>query len=114
MIDLHVHTSHSDGRLTPAEAVRESAVSGLRAVAITDHDVVTALPEAQAAADGIEVVPGIEMTARGEGRRAVHVLGYFFDPAHPALATALARARELMGQHVDRVLEEVRDAGGSL
>src|SRR5919197_969327 len=76
MIDLHVHTTHSDGRLTPAEAVRESVASGLQAIAITDHDVVTALPEATVAADGaIEVVPGIEMTARGEGRRAALVLG---------------------------------------
>ena len=115
MIDLHVHTTHSDGRLTPAEAVRESVASGLQAIAITDHDVVTALPEATVAADGaIEVVPGIEMTARGEGRRAVHVLGLFIDPREPRLTGALRRARRLMGQHVDRVLAEVRAVGGAL
>jgi 3',5'-nucleoside bisphosphate phosphatase len=116
VIDLHVHTTHSDGRLAPAEAVRESVASGLSAVAITDHDVVTALPEAVAAADGqpIEVVPGIEMTASGSGRRPVHVLGYFIDPEEPRLTAALRRARNLMADHVDRVLGEIRAVGGSL
>ena len=78
---------------------------------------VTALPEAVAAADGlpIEVVPGIEMTANGPtSRRAVHVLGYFIDPHAPRLAAALRRARDLMAEHVDRVLAEIRAVGGSL
>jgi predicted metal-dependent phosphoesterase TrpH len=116
VIDLHVHTTYSDGRLAPAEAVRESVASGLSAVAITDHDVVTSLPEAVAAADGlgIEVVAGIEMTANWSGRRAVHVLGYFIDPHAPRLTAALHEARRLMAAHVDRVLDEVRAVGGSL
>ena len=94
--------------------------SGLSAVAITDHDVVTALAEALAAADGqpIELVPGIEMTAQGlapaSSRRAVHVLGYFIDPREPRLCAALRRARRLMAVHVDRVLAEIRAAGGVL
>jgi 3',5'-nucleoside bisphosphate phosphatase len=117
VIDLHVHTTHSDGRLDPSEAVRESVASGLAAVAITDHDVVTGVAPALAAAAGqpIEVVAGIEMTASGlDSRRAVHVLGYFIDPAEPRLLAALQRARRLMAAHVDHVLAEVRAAGGSL
>jgi predicted metal-dependent phosphoesterase TrpH len=97
--------------------VRESVASGLSAVAITDHDVVTALAEAVTAADGlpIEVVPGIEMTATGLiSRRAVHVLGYFIDPHAPRLTAALHKARHLMAEHVDRVLAEIRAVGGSL
>jgi 3',5'-nucleoside bisphosphate phosphatase len=112
-----VHTTHSDGRLAPAEAVRESAALGLSAVAITDHDVVTAVPEARAAAEalGIEVVPGIEMTADAPfSRRAVHVLGYFIDPDELRLTDALLRARRLMAEHVDRVLAEIRAVGGAL
>jgi 3',5'-nucleoside bisphosphate phosphatase len=111
-----VHTTHSDGRLPPAEAVRECVSSGLAAVAITDHDVVTGLADAFEAAQGdIEVVPGIEMTARIQGnRRPVHVLGYFIDPRETRLAAALAHARRLMGQHVDGVLREIRAAGGDL
>jgi 3',5'-nucleoside bisphosphate phosphatase len=114
MIDLHVHTSHSDGRLGPAEIVREAAQRGLTAIAVTDHDVLSAIPEALAAAQDIEVVPGIEMTARWEGARAVHVLGYFVDVLDRALNAALARARRLMERHVDLVLKEVHAAGGAL
>jgi 3',5'-nucleoside bisphosphate phosphatase len=116
LIDLHVHTTHSDGRLSPTEAVREAAARGLRAVAITDHDVLSGLEEATAAGErlGVEVVPGIEMSARWDGHRAVHVLGYFMDPADAALTAALARARRLMERHVSAVLREIRAAGGSL
>jgi 3',5'-nucleoside bisphosphate phosphatase len=115
MIDLHVHTTASDGRLSPAEVVRAAAERGLAAVAITDHDVLSGLEEAVAAAPGgLEVVPGIEMTAQWEGPRAIHVLGYFVDPSDPVLAAALGRARSLMALHVDGVLDEIRKAGGTL
>jgi predicted metal-dependent phosphoesterase TrpH len=115
-IDLHVHTTHSDGRLSPTEAVREAAARGLRAIAITDHDVLSGLEEATAAGQrlGLEVIPGIEMSARWDGHRAVHVLGYFLDPANAALNAALARARRLAERHVSSVLREIRAAGGSL
>src|SRR5881227_3827984 len=90
LIDLHVHTTASDGRLSPAEMVRAAAERGLSAVAITDHDVLWGLDEALAAAPaGLEVVPGIEMTCGWEGPRAVHVLGYFVEPSSAALQAAL-------------------------
>ena len=73
------------------------------------------LDEAAAAAPpGLEVVPGIEMTASWEGPRAVHVLGYFVDSTNAALASALLRARRLMERHVDGVLDAIRAVGGSL
>ncbi|MGI9146696.1 MAG: PHP domain-containing protein [Chloroflexota bacterium] len=110
-----MHTTASDGRLSPGEAVRMAAERGLAAVAITDHDVLSGLEEACAAApSGLEVVAGIEMTAGWEGPRAVHVLGYFVDPANSCLLGALDRARRLMAQHVDGVLEQIRTAGGTL
>ena len=116
LIDLHVHTTASDGRLSPTEAVQAAAERGLSAVAITDHDVLSGLAEAwPRRRQGLEVVPGIEMTAQWQGPRAVHVLGYFVDPANVALRAALDRARSLMGDHVDGVLDEIRagrrDAG---
>jgi 3',5'-nucleoside bisphosphate phosphatase len=121
MIDLHVHTTHSDGRLSPADVAREAMQRGLRAIAITDHDVVTGLGEAQAAArDGLEVVPGIEMTAHwdpaGTVQRAwtVHVLGYFIDPEDTCLQAALQQAQRIMEEHVDAVLGEVRVTGRQL
>jgi 3',5'-nucleoside bisphosphate phosphatase len=113
---LHVHTTASDGRLSPSDVVRAAAERGLSAVAITDHDVLSGLEEAAAAAPAdLEVVPGIEMTAQWEGARsAVHVLGYFVDPTSPSLLKALDRARSSMAVHVDGVLDEIRKAGGTL
>jgi 3',5'-nucleoside bisphosphate phosphatase len=115
MIDLHVHTTASDGRLSPAEVVVAAAQRGLSAIAITDHDVLSGLDEARAAAPtGLEVVPGIEMTCRWEGPRAVHVLGYFVDATSATLQSALHRAQRLMERHVDAVLAEIRKVGGVL
>jgi predicted metal-dependent phosphoesterase TrpH len=111
-VDLHLHTTHSDGRLRPAQSVAEASALGLIAIAITDHDVLDGVPEAQAAGErlGIEVVAGIELTADWEGRSA-HLLGYFVDPAHPALLDALDRAKAAMGEHVRRVLDRARELG---
>jgi 3',5'-nucleoside bisphosphate phosphatase len=87
----------------------------LRAIAITDHDVLSGIAEAQEAAPaGLEVVPGIELTARWQDRRSVHILGYFLDLRNIALQRALERATELMAQHVDVVLDEIRKVGGKL
>ena len=116
MIDLHLHTTHSHGRLTTAEVVAAALARGLHAISVTDHDVLSSLPDIVAAAAGadLEVVPGIEMTARWQGSRAVHVLGYFIDPHAEPLNAALRRARGLMERHVNAVLQEIRAAGGSL
>jgi predicted metal-dependent phosphoesterase TrpH len=114
-VDLHVHTTASDGRLSPAEAVRAASERGLSAVAITDHDVLTGLDEARKAAPpDLEVVPAIEMTASWDGPRAVHVLGYFLDAGNPALQAALSKAQRAMERHVDTVLAAIRAVGGTL
>ena len=88
-IDLHIHTTASDGTFTPEEVVREASRIGLAAVAITDHD--TAAGYARAAAEGencgLEVVPGIEISTKF--RSAVHILGYYIDAQSPALGEVL-------------------------
>lgn len=88
-IDLHVHTTASDGTLSPAQAVKLAADTGLRAIAITDHDTAHGYEEAAAAGAGLglEIVPGIEISTKFTG--AVHILGYYIDPAAPALRTVL-------------------------
>lgn len=88
-IDLHVHTTASDGTLSPAQVVRLAADTGLRAIAITDHDTAHGYEEAaQAGAElGLEVVPGIEISTKFTG--AVHILGYYIDLAAPALKAVL-------------------------
>lgn len=89
-IDLHVHTTASDGTFTPAGAVALAEQIGLAAIAITDHDTASGVAEACAAGEkyGVEVVPGIEISVdyHGEG---VHILGYFIDPASEALGRLL-------------------------
>jgi predicted metal-dependent phosphoesterase TrpH len=78
--------------------------------------VLSGIDEARAAApSGLEIVPGIEMTAGWQDSpRAVHVLGYFIDVTNLKLLTALQRARDLMASHVDLVLEAIRRVGGNL
>ena len=90
MIDLHLHSTASDGRSSPEELVRASARVGLRTVAVTDHDTVAALDRVSraCAAAEIEWVPGIEITSM-IGAEDVHILGYFIDHGSPALATFL-------------------------
>jgi len=90
MIDLHLHTTASDGTDTPAELVRACREAGITTMAVTDHDTTAAIREVarEAGRAGIAFVPGIEITAAWRGSD-VHVLGYFFDPDAPALKTFL-------------------------
>ena len=103
-----MHTTASDGRLAPVDLVARAAAAGLTTISVTDHDTIAALAEvtAAAAAKGIRVVPGIELTAIDHGRD-VHMLGYFFDPASAPLAALLHSQRAL------RVLR-VREIAGTL
>jgi predicted metal-dependent phosphoesterase TrpH len=103
VIDLHLHTTASDGRLPVDALVRRAGEAGITVMSITDHDTVAAIDEATrlAGARAIRVVPGIEVTAVHD-ERDVHVLGYFLDHRQPALADFLQRQRAL---RVERVLE---------
>ncbi len=80
MIDLHLHSTYSDGTMTPAELVRLAAGLGLSAVAITDHDTVSGTEEAlsEGTRCSLEVVPGLEISVEYKGMN-LHLLGYFFD-----------------------------------
>lgn len=88
-IDLHVHTTASDGTSSPSEAVRLAKDAGLSAIAITDHDTVSGFSEAAAAGSesGVEVVPGIEISTKYKG--ALHILGYFINPESESLKPVL-------------------------
>jgi len=90
MIDLHLHTTASDGTDSPAELVRVCRDAGITTMAVTDHDTTAALLESAREAEraGIEFVPGIEITAAWEGTD-VHLLGYFIDRASPVLVAFL-------------------------
>jgi predicted metal-dependent phosphoesterase TrpH len=94
VIDLHLHSTASDGRCTPAELVRRAHAAGLTTISLTDHDTTAGIAEAAAAAGtlGVRLVPGIEITAVADSRD-VHVLGYFFDRDSASLAEFLAAQR---------------------
>jgi predicted metal-dependent phosphoesterase TrpH len=100
LIDLHTHTTASDGRCTPDELVERAAAAGVAVLAVTDHDTVAGCTPASAACArrGLEFVPGIEITAVVDGRD-VHVLGYFIDVASPVLLAFLAEQRQ---RRIDR------------
>jgi predicted metal-dependent phosphoesterase TrpH len=93
-VDLHLHTTASDGRCTPAELVDRAAHARLNVIAVTDHDTTNAVAETQSLgrARGIDVVAGIEITSMENGRD-MHVLGYFFDPSNADLAAFLDTQR---------------------
>src|SRR5262245_24412154 len=90
-IDLHAHTNRSDGSLEPAALVALAKETGLRALAVTDHDTTDGVPLAREAGKslGVEVLMGVEITARFPGR-AMHVLAYGFEPREPAFRALLA------------------------
>jgi hypothetical protein len=93
-IDLHVHSSASDGTDPPAQVARRAAAAGLDVVALTDHDTQAGIAEARAALpDGLTLVPGMELSCE-LADRSVHLLAYLFDPADPALAAETARIRD--------------------
>jgi predicted metal-dependent phosphoesterase TrpH len=115
VIDLHTHTTASDGHLSPADLVREAWMAGIRVLAVTDHDTTAAIADVGRAAAqfGLTHVPGIEITAVDQGRD-VHVLGYFFDFASPPLVECLARQRAARRDRVRAIGARLARAGRPL
>ncbi|MEU4788760.1 PHP domain-containing protein [Micromonospora tulbaghiae] len=111
-IDLHTHSTASDGTLTPAELVRAAADAGLAVVALTDHDTTAGwAPAVAALPPGLTLIRGAEISCRWFGAEPaipLHLLAYLFDPAEPHLAAELARvrrAREERGERIVRLLQ---------
>jgi predicted metal-dependent phosphoesterase TrpH len=111
-IDLHTHTDRSDGTFAPAELVRRAAALGLDVLAVTDHDTTAGLDEARAAGAkaGIEVVPGVELSAELDGT-SVHVLCYWMDPDHPGLQAELGRLRDERFRRGELMVEKLHALG---
>ena len=112
MIDLHTHTTASDGRCTPAELVARASACGVTVLAVTDHDTVAGGDAAAEAcgASGIEFVPGIEITAVRDGLD-VHVLGYFIDRDAPDLHAFLTEQRRRRLDRVRQIVERLATHG---
>ncbi|MBP6809250.1 MAG: PHP domain-containing protein [Chromatiaceae bacterium] len=93
--DLHTHSTASDGTLTPTELVTRAARAGIQVLALTDHDTLDGIAEAQAAAAelGLTLVPGVEISVTWGGR-TLHILGLGLDPTEPSLNAGLLGVRE--------------------
>lgn len=111
-IDLHAHSTVSDGTDRPDELVRRAAEAGLDVVAITDHDTVDGWPAARCAGaeTDVLVVPGVEISTR-LNHAGVHVLAYIFDPAYPPLADELVRVRESRANRLPDMIRLLAKAG---
>jgi predicted metal-dependent phosphoesterase TrpH len=112
-VDLHSHTTASDGTYTPRELVREAARRGLRVLAITDHDSTEGLAEAMdeaAKRRPLEIVPGIEINCDVEGAE-VHILGYYMDYEALWFQTFCREQREERRQRVHRMVERLASLG---
>ncbi len=107
MLDLHNHTTYSDGTLSPTDLVKEAITAGIKALAITDHDTLAGWDEAlSAAGDALEIVPGVELSTTENGR-SLHVLGFYpnREALNPALQERLAVRRQRAAAMVERLAE---------
>jgi predicted metal-dependent phosphoesterase TrpH len=109
-VDLHTHTTASDGSFTPTEVVRMAAESGLAAVAITDHDTVAGNAEAVEAGPscGVEVVPGVEISVN-HGGPSYHMLGYFVDYEHEPLLSNLEAIRRFRDERNEKIVARLNE-----
>jgi len=115
-VDLHIHSSASDGRLSPEEVVRESARLGLKFIALTDHDTVAGIAPALSAARAfpeLTVIPGVELST-DELQGEVHVLGYFIDHTDGELVARLDRMRGSRRERAQAMIDRLGDLGVSI
>ncbi len=111
-VDLHLHTTASDGVMRPSEIVKYAQKKGLRAIAITDHDTIEGLEEGVSEGEriGFEVIPGIEISAE-HSPGSMHLLGYFFDIRHPLLKERLAYLQNARAERNPKIVAKLRGLG---
>jgi predicted metal-dependent phosphoesterase TrpH len=115
-IDLHCHSTASDGTLPPAEVVRLAKRSGLSAMALTDHDTVAGIAEASAEAQklSIDFIAGIEISAEYPHPGTMHILGYGVDPHNPSLKTLTETLIAGRDNRNPRIVEKLNELGVSV
>jgi len=112
MIDLHSHTTASDGQHAPEELIALAHAAGVTTLAVTDHDTVAGLPAARAAAEakGLRLVPGIELSAF-LFRKEVHILGHFLDPHSPEIARFADLLRDERLHRMEQMVQKMKQLG---
>jgi predicted metal-dependent phosphoesterase TrpH len=112
-VDLHLHSTASDGLLSPAALVARAAALGLSHIALTDHDTVAGLPEAVRAAakyPGLTLLPGVELSTDTDAGET-HVLGYFIDTSNATFLAALERFRDSRESRGERMVQKLNAMG---
>jgi predicted metal-dependent phosphoesterase TrpH len=111
-VDLHLHTTASDGVLTPSEIVRYAKAKGLQAIAITDHDTIEGCEEAllEGRRIGFEVIPGIEISAH-HSPGSMHLLGFFLDIHHPLLNERLEYLQKARAERNPKIVAKLNQLG---
>ena len=111
-IDLHLHTTHSDGSYSTREVMIFAKQAGVTALSITDHDIVEGVPEALAigAELGIEAIPGVEISSR-QGDSELHILGYFLNWTDPVLAQRLTSLRDSRHTRNPKIVQRLNELG---
>ncbi len=112
-IDLHLHTTHSDGSLRPSEVLALAKQADVTTLAVTDHDITTGIPEALAAGSelGIEVIPGVEISCSTDGKGELHILGYGIQWQDPRFNERLSALRASRHRRNPMIIERLRAAG---
>lgn len=115
MIDLHLHSTHSDGTMTPSQLVKQAADIGLVAISITDHDTVSATGEAirEGTIHSVEVIPGLEISSKYRGLD-LHLLGYNFDWLNAELLRNLERLQSARKERNKKIIGKLQKIGISI
>jgi hypothetical protein len=111
-VDLHLHTTASDGVLSPSEIVRYAKAKGLQAIAITDHDTIEGCEEGLSEGEkiGFEVIPGIEISAE-YSPGSMHILGFFLDTHHPLLNERLTYLQKARAERNPKMVAKLNQLG---
>ena len=112
-IDLHTHTIHSDGYLTPEELVQKAKEANLAAIAVADHENTDGIDPAIKVGKklGIEIVPAVEITSHPDPETEHHILGYFIDHKNTKLQKVLSEIRESREERAKKVIKNLNDLG---
>jgi len=112
-IDLHLHSTASDGILSPTELVQRALAKGVQIISLTDHDTTEGIDEAQSAAQGtgLTVIPGVEISTDVPGANELHILGYCIDHHHAELQQRLGKLGTSRIHRAQKTLERLAQAG---
>jgi len=112
VIDLHTHTSYSDGTDTPSQLINKALAAGISVIGLTDHDSISGWQEASnALRAGISLVPGAEISCQTPDGISVHILGLLFDSNNSELMNTLEKTRENRHGRMEKIIARINEAG---